>query len=112
AAGAVPYRDGEGYRPGRPATTGAGEASAGPGERLHRGRCGDRAVSDPAVERAGGQPLHPVRHGREGDGVRRQGGRCGEGLLLNSGGHAAVRREREVTLLPYVVDFAFIERLK
>ena len=52
-------RDGEGHRPGRPEGAGAGEAPAGPGERLHRRRPGDRADPEAAVEGAGRQALPP-----------------------------------------------------
>ena len=77
--------DGEGHRPVRPPVAGAGEAPAGPGERLQRWRRGDRAEPQTTLDGAGRQALRPVRHRPEGDGVPRQGGRGGEeGLTRNS----------------------------
>src|SRR5262249_32254452 len=75
AARAVQGRDGEGHRPGRPSVAGAGEAPAGPGERLQRWRRGDRAEPQTTLDGAGRQALRHVRHRPEGDGVPRQGGR-------------------------------------
>src|SRR5262249_46148722 len=91
-ARAVQGRDGEGHRPGRPPVAGAGEAPAGPGERLQRWRRGDRAEPQTTLDGAGRQALRPVRHRPEGDGVPRQGGRGRQRFGLIRGLIVATRR--------------------